>query len=461
VLAQLRDLDPGPHRLRPAASGDRLPRRDGLLVAAHPAQRPRPLGADLLAGDRDRGRQRRPERPGGRPEGGRSPARLGRVEAGERVVVPLLAGEAAGEGEEVAGRSQRPPPGVRVLRVEVLEEPPEGPHVLGVVLDDGGDRLDRAAPHERQVALGDLPARHVLAPVDAQHLPLHRLQPRVPEAVPEQAADVGQEVQVAGVRRRRAADHPVARREEGPVEAAAVVRHEPGLGRDGLLDGGEERRLVAMVGAEELELPEAVTLPPAQADEEGERAGSAAEAGRLRVEADQGDVGRRLTRQGGQSRSLEGDRDGGGLDAHDVPLGGPDGRAVHRRREARGERRAPGPLRRPGGRPRVIGPRPAGGPEEGQPPGEQCRVAHAGTAGAAGRAGGPCWTRGAPSSARSRRASRRASRSASAPAGRGPVHDGQPVSQAQAAMRSAAPATSSSWRHQSRSAIPTPPGTAS
>ena len=37
---------------------------------------------------------------------------------------------------------------------------------------------------------------------------------------------------MAGVRRRRAAGHPVAGDEQRPVEAAAVVRHEPGVGRD-------------------------------------------------------------------------------------------------------------------------------------------------------------------------------------------------------------------------------------
>ena len=64
-----------------------------------------------------------------------------------------------------------------------------------------------------------------------------------------------------------------------------------------------------------------------------------------------------------------------------------------------------------------------------------------------------------PPSPPSRRSARRF---ASTPgSSRGPVQAGQPASQAHAAMRSAAPVTSSSCRIQRRSDRPTPPGTAS
>ena len=57
----------------------------------------------------------------------------------------------------------------------------------------------------------------------------------------------------------------------------------------------EEDGLLALVGQQQLDLPERRARPPAQSDQEGERAGGRREPGRLGIEADEGSVGRRLT----------------------------------------------------------------------------------------------------------------------------------------------------------------------
>ena len=102
--------------------------------------------------------------------------------------------------------------------------------------------------------------------------PLDAGQPGVGEPVPPQRARQRQQVEVAGVRRRRPAVEAEASDEQRPVEGSAVVRDEPGVWRD-------ERREVARKsgssdwsGKHELAGHEALSPPTAQTDDEGQRA---------------------------------------------------------------------------------------------------------------------------------------------------------------------------------------------
>ena len=143
-------------------------------------------------------------------------------------------------------------------------------HVVVVVAQDVPERRRRTPAQEVEVAPGDLPAVDVLGPGQAQHLALDRPETSVGHAMPEDTPDEGQKVQVAAVRRRVATGHPVAGDEQGPVERPAVVGDQPRPRRD--LPGKlvEEGGFECVVGQEELYLPEARTLPPAEPDEERE-----------------------------------------------------------------------------------------------------------------------------------------------------------------------------------------------
>ena len=90
------------------------------------------------------------------------------------------------------------------------------------------------------------------------------------DPVAEEPADDRQEVEVAAVERRGPTSHPVAGDEQRPVEAPAVVGDEPAVERDVRREGGQQGRLIGVVGEQQLDLVEAVTLPPAEADQEGD-----------------------------------------------------------------------------------------------------------------------------------------------------------------------------------------------
>ena len=82
-------------------------------------------------------------------------------------------------------------------------------------------------------------------------------------------------------------------------------------------DLGEQRRLVGVVGEQELGLAERVALPAREPDEERERPGGGREPGRLRVEADERRVGRRVARQAGEPLAVQRDLDRGDRPAHE------------------------------------------------------------------------------------------------------------------------------------------------
>ena len=230
-----------------------------------------------------------------------------------------LAGERPGQGHEIAGRRLGAAIGIRVPGVEKGKEPGEGRDVLGVVIQDRPERLRRAAPHEVEVASGDLPPAHVAVAVDSQQLALDGAEARVAQAVPEETPDGGKEVEHPRVWRRRAAVETVASHQQWPVEAAAVVGDEPGVGRDGPLQLGQQGRLLAVVRADELEASQLVALPPAEPHQEGERPGRGAETRRLRVEADEPGGGPWLARQAGQPLADERDGQRRRLHAHHEP----------------------------------------------------------------------------------------------------------------------------------------------
>jgi hypothetical protein len=103
-----------------------------------------------------------------------------------------------------------------------------------------------------------------------------------------------------------------------------------------------------LIGQQELDLLERLAVPPADADEEGERPGGGREAGRLRVEADQGSVARRLARQGREPFAIERDRDGRAFDPDVGSCGGTDYLAID------GLGQALGLIRRQAARRRIV-----------------------------------------------------------------------------------------------------------
>jgi hypothetical protein len=293
--------------------------------------------------------------------------------------------------------------------------------------------VGRTTAQEPEIACRDLPAVDVVVAGAPEQGLLHGAQAGVRHPVAEQAPHDRQQVQVAVMQRCRSPDHPKARHEQRPVESATVVGDQPRVGRDMAGEFVEDRRLVRVVGQQELHLAEGRTVPPPESDAERDRPGRGREAGRLRVEADEGPVGIGLTGQPGQSRSVHRDGDRRSLDADEPTDRRPDDLAIERGREPIGEcRRA----ERSVGQGTVRATRVRlGRPEPRQASGEvRC---------ARGRVEGHAGTRGepAPSSARSRSARPFASTPGSR---RGPVQAGQPPSHPHAATSAAAPATSSS-----------------
>jgi hypothetical protein len=355
----------------------------------------------------------------------------------------------------------------------------------------------RAAAQERVVGGGDLPRRNVRGAVAAEEVPLHGLKARVRQAMPEEAAHEQQQVQVAIQGGRNAAAHAIARLEERPVERAAVVGDQAGARRNLAGQGIEQRRLLREIREEQLHEAHPIALPPADADHERHRSGRRAQAGRLGIEAEQGSARSRHppeVRRAGSDRwagtpaAARGGRTSRDLFsmaspsiASAMPLGqrcrgstapvpcqtgcgveylspAATMAAMTRRisgsdSPARSARSTPSDSRRcrrmPSRRRWSLVPSTVTRP----PPARQRGQSPAG--GLYRSAGGAGFIdQGIEQPAPDAFASTSGS-------SRGPVQAGQPLSQPQPAIRSAAPAISSSWRSKSRSDRPTPPGTAS
>jgi hypothetical protein len=219
-----------------------------------------------------------------------------RLEAGECLLVPAGAGVGPRQAGEVTRRRFCPAVAVGVAAVDVDEQAREGADVLVVMADHLQQRCRLPEPQELEVARRDLPAPDVGVPAESQEHGLDGPEAGVGHPVPEDAAHESQQVEVAGVDGRALPSEAVARDEERPVEAPAVVRHEPGVRRDVARELCEQRWLVRVIRQEQLDLPKAAPFPPAETDEERERPGRGREPGRLCVEAEQGSVRRWLTR---------------------------------------------------------------------------------------------------------------------------------------------------------------------
>ena len=243
----------------------------------------------------------------------------------------------AGQATEVAGR--RGPSRFRgpVAAGEQDQEARERADVLVVVADDRGKRFGRPAAQETEVAPGDLRPVDVTVADHPQQTRFDRPQPRVLEPVAEEAPDDRQQVQVAAVDRRGPAGHAVASDEQGPIEASAVVGHQPAVERDVAGQCGEERRFVGMIGEQQLDLVEGVALPPAEADEKGDSPGGRREPRRLGVQADERDPRWRLARQSRQTHAIERDLAWLGRAADDEAAGHRDHLATDRPGEALGQ----------------------------------------------------------------------------------------------------------------------------
>jgi hypothetical protein len=203
-------------------------------------------------------------------------------------------GECACEPGKVAGRCLPPAIGVGVAAIQVDEEATEGANVLVVVTDHVDERARLAPAQVVEVAARNLPAGDVRVAPQPQQLRLDRRQTGIGHPMPEEPADDRQQVEVPGMQRRIRTRHAVARDEQRPVEAATVVRDEPAARRNPRGELGEECGLIGMIWEQELHLAEPAAFPPAQPDEEREGARRRRQARGLRVEAEQGSVGRRL-----------------------------------------------------------------------------------------------------------------------------------------------------------------------
>ena len=199
--------------------------------------------------------------------------------------------------------------------------------------DDFHELHGRASPQELQIAAGNLPAFHVTYTVQAEQLRLGCAQPGIGHPVTKQAAHDWQEVQMAIVWRSGPAGEPEPCDEERPVEAATVVRDEPGTRRDRRREGRQERPFVGVIGEQQLHLAEPIAFPPAEPDQEGQRPGRGGQTGRLGIETDKRRVRRWLAGQTGEAVAIEWDGSRRLLAAHDGALGRNDDLAVDSSRQ--------------------------------------------------------------------------------------------------------------------------------
>ena len=354
-------------------------------------------------------------------------------------------------GRARPGRRAAAGPGGRVAEapLDVDEEPAERADVLLVVAYDRGQRLTRSAAQEAEIA----------ARISQPSTSSSRATPSsIRSTVPSRASSmrwrnsrrtIGSRSRwpACGGRRRRAIRYRV--HEQRPVEAASVVRDQPSVGRDGASRPGRAGPSSAWSGSSSWtwrnrRRPTSRARPGTRRS----RRRSPARSSPCR--------GRRAARPPAAGR-------GGGRAAVGRSAG--DASAARRRtwtpRGVRSPRRRP---RRPSAR-RARGSRAArwarvverararvAARKSREPSVEACRQPS---------------RRGVVTPARATGRRRRARRAAAAPAAsgstfgsrRGPVQAGQPPRTAHAAIRSAAPASSSSWRCHSRSDRPMPPGT--
>ena len=123
------------------------------------------------------------------------------------------------------------------------------------------------------------------APLSEQ-LGLDGLEPRVGQAVPEDPPHEREQVEMTRQWRRRTPVQPESCNEQWPVEASSVVGNQPSARGEQLGEGVEHPGLAGLVGQQELDLPELITVPPAEPDQERDGPGAGRQPGRFGVEAD-------------------------------------------------------------------------------------------------------------------------------------------------------------------------------
>ena len=211
-----------------SAGHDRRDRRPVLATAEVRRAARRPPRGVVRDGVPRGGRRRR------RGHGPRDRPVRSRIEAVERLVEPVLAGERAGEAGEVArwrlrpARSDRRSRSARWASSQASDRTSSS---LWRTTSASGSR--RPAAQELEVAARDLPALDVAVAVHAEQLGLDGPQARIGHPVAEHAPDDRQQVEVAGVDRRGPAGHPVPGRRAAASRSRGRCRSRARRRRDG------------------------------------------------------------------------------------------------------------------------------------------------------------------------------------------------------------------------------------
>ena len=302
---QVRPIDADPRRVPrpierlPPSSTDAAGTCDGAAAEVRAsARRPPRLLGEWHA---PRRRRRRPEPPTATSASGAGASSADRAASRHATASSSRRSRrnARGEPGEIAARAPWPgPPGRRGPARAVTEQPRRA---SGRPRRCGGRRRRAARPGRRAGTRDSGPGspsrRRRRAGADPSRLALDR--PSRASAIRwrNNRRTIGSRSRWPACAGAGTARHPVAGDQQRPVEAAAVVGHEPAVGRDVARERVKHGRLVGVVGEQQLDLPEPVALPPAETDEERDGPGGRREPGRLGVEADQRDVRRRLAGQ--------------------------------------------------------------------------------------------------------------------------------------------------------------------
>jgi hypothetical protein len=266
--------------------------------------------------------------------------------------VAASAAECPSQPGQIPRRRIGPALPIRVIAVDMDEQASQRADVLVVVVDDFEERGRLAGPKELEIAARDLPAGDIGVAVEPEQDRLHRREPRVWHPVLEDPSDDRQQVEVAGVERGIVEGQAEPGDEQRPVEPPPVVRHEPRVVSDPARELCKHSRLIGVVRQQQLDLAEAAALPPAEADEERERAGRGRQPRRLGVEAQEGRVGRRQARKRRQPVPIDGQQRGRRLNPDECPGLCSHQLAIERRGESlRRGRRSPDPIRAVDNRP--------------------------------------------------------------------------------------------------------------
>ena len=378
MLAELRHLDPGDGAERPTGRGSRAPRLRGLGVPTQTPQHASPLGGQPLI---------RPPKPArsrvarGIPGAGPRPPKSGRTRGDHHGSSPRASGSAGLLVAAAGGTGDRPkgsrPGGAAASASSRQSSASRVAPVAGIGAGEPGEVAARrhrpsdagprsAAPGGASRRASDRTSDSLWRTTTASGpvgrragsrdsgpgSPSRRRRPC--RATPSSAASTV--FRRASSRRWRNTRRTSARRSRWPACAGAsrpairyratssgqskprplYVTSQPPA-RDERRQRLEQRGLVGVVRQQQLDLAEPLPDPPSEPDQERQRARRRREAGRLRVEAQQRHVRRRLTGQARQALAIEGHGHGRRLSPHECPARRRDDLAAERRRQPLGE----------------------------------------------------------------------------------------------------------------------------